>query len=133
MTAALIFHRITMTTWTVIYYSRGRDCYHHSRASNHRPLGLLYLYPWISYHISVQLNGCNVLRIHIGEPVSMLEHALQAAHCAQLARSSDEEVLGTLLHDIGHMIGMDSIASGDESQYKQMDDCGIMDHEEIGA
>ena len=70
---------------------------------------------------------------YIGEPVSMLEHALQAAHCAQQAGSSEEEVLGALLHDIGHMIGMDSIASGDVSQYKQMDDCGIMDHEEIGA
>ena len=49
------------------------------------------------------------------------------------AGSSDKEVLGALLHDIGHMIGMDSIASRDISQYKQMDGFGIMDHEEIGA
>lgn len=70
---------------------------------------------------------------YIGEPVSMLEHALQAANCAQLAHSSDEEILGALLHDIGHIIGMKSIASTKESQYKQMDGCGIMDHENIGA
>ena len=70
---------------------------------------------------------------YIGEPVSMLEHALQAAHCAQLAKSPEEEVLGALLHDIGHMIGMEAMSSGNETQYKQMDGCGVMNHENIGA
>lgn len=70
---------------------------------------------------------------YIGEPVSMLQHALQAAYCAQLAKSPEEEVLGALLHDVGHMIGMEAMSSGNETQYKQMDGCGVMDHENIGA
>lgn len=70
---------------------------------------------------------------YIGESVSMLEHALQAANCAQLAKSSEEEILAALFHDIGHLIGMEAISGGDRTQYKQMNGCGIMNHENIGA
>jgi 2-aminoethylphosphonate dioxygenase len=39
---------------------------------------------------------------YAGEPVSQLEHALQAAHHAALAGGSEVQVLAALLHDVGH-------------------------------
>jgi phosphonate degradation associated HDIG domain protein len=39
-----------------------------------------------------------------GEPVTHLEHALQAAHLAEQADASDELVTACLLHDIGHLL-----------------------------
>lgn len=39
-----------------------------------------------------------------GEPVSHLEHALQAAHLAEQAGSDDAIVTACLLHDVGHVI-----------------------------
>jgi phosphonate degradation associated HDIG domain protein len=42
---------------------------------------------------------------YVGEPVSVLEHGLQAAHFAREARAADELVLAALLHDIGHVLG----------------------------
>jgi phosphonate degradation associated HDIG domain protein len=42
---------------------------------------------------------------YVGEPVSVLEHGLQAAHFARAAGAADELVLATLLHDIGHVLG----------------------------
>lgn len=42
---------------------------------------------------------------YIGEPVSQLEHSLQAAHLAQESGIADRDtVLGALLHDIGRFI-----------------------------
>ena len=38
------------------------------------------------------------------EAVSQLEHALQCAHLAELAGESDEVVIASLLHDVGHML-----------------------------
>jgi len=43
-------------------------------------------------------------RDYIGEPVSQLEHALQAAHCATEAGADEEVVLAALLHDVGHLV-----------------------------
>jgi predicted HD phosphohydrolase len=41
---------------------------------------------------------------YIGEPVSQLSHALQAAHyAAQLPNSNNQLVIAALLHDIGHI------------------------------
>ncbi|WP_439814275.1 HD domain-containing protein [Zavarzinia sp. CC-PAN008] len=39
---------------------------------------------------------------YLGEPVSMAEHMLQAAHRAELEGGDDELVAAALLHDIGH-------------------------------
>ena len=39
-----------------------------------------------------------------GEPVSHLEHALQAAHLAEQSDATDEVVTACLLHDIGHLL-----------------------------
>jgi len=41
---------------------------------------------------------------YVGEPVSQLEHALQAAHYAEQASAGDELVAAALLHDIGHLL-----------------------------
>jgi phosphonate degradation associated HDIG domain protein len=41
---------------------------------------------------------------YFGEPVSMTEHGLQAAHFAQLAGAPEALVVAALLHDVGHLI-----------------------------
>lgn len=59
---------------------------------------------------------------YIGEPVSQLAHALQAA---ARARSADDEALAlaALLHDIGHLA---------DPSAPQMAELGAVDHEAIG-
>jgi phosphonate degradation associated HDIG domain protein len=45
---------------------------------------------------------------YFGEPVSILEHSLQAAHSAEVAGAGPAQVSAALLHDIGHMLhGLD--------------------------
>jgi phosphonate degradation associated HDIG domain protein len=41
---------------------------------------------------------------YFGENVSMIEHALQAAHFAQAASASPALIVAALLHDIGHLV-----------------------------
>ncbi len=41
---------------------------------------------------------------YFGEPVSMTEHALQAAHFARAEQAPAELVVAALLHDIGHLL-----------------------------
>ncbi len=41
---------------------------------------------------------------YVGEPVSQLEHALQAAYHAEQAGAADALVVAALLHDVGHLI-----------------------------
>ena len=41
---------------------------------------------------------------YFGEPVSQLEHALQAAWFATQANSTPSLVAAALLHDIGHLL-----------------------------
>lgn len=60
---------------------------------------------------------------YIGEPVSQLEHAVQAAQLAQRVNAPDEVVIAALFHDIGHML------EGAET----MGDYGNADHEALGA
>jgi len=43
-------------------------------------------------------------RMYAGEPVTQLQHALQSADLAERAGASDELVLATFLHDLGHLI-----------------------------
>jgi phosphonate degradation associated HDIG domain protein len=50
---------------------------------------------------------------YFGEPVSVLEHSLQAAHSAELAGAGDAAIAAALLHDIGHMLhGLDEGIAG---------------------
>jgi phosphonate degradation associated HDIG domain protein len=45
---------------------------------------------------------------YFGEPVSILEHSLQAAHFAEQAAADPAGISAALLHDIGHMLhGLD--------------------------
>jgi predicted HD phosphohydrolase len=62
---------------------------------------------------------------YIGEPVSQLEHALQCAYFAEEAGYSEEVVLASLFHDIGHFAS--------ETEQATMADLGIVYHEWIGA
>lgn len=41
---------------------------------------------------------------YLGEPVSQLEHALQAAHFARQDQAPDHLIVAALLHDIGHLV-----------------------------
>ena len=65
---------------------------------------------------------------YIGEAVSSLEHALQAAQCAREAAQPDAVIAGALLHDVGHMLGLI-----EPDMYERMGDCGVVAHEGIGA
>ncbi len=45
---------------------------------------------------------------YFGEPVSVLEHSLQAAHYAEVAGAAPALISAALLHDVGHMLhGLD--------------------------
>jgi 2-amino-1-hydroxyethylphosphonate dioxygenase (glycine-forming) len=56
---------------------------------------------------------------YFGEPVTQLEHALQAAHCAVTAQADDELVVAALLHDIGHLLGSGNVHA----------EIGVIDHD----
>jgi len=64
-------------------------------------------------------------RGYIGEPVSQLEHALQAAALAARGQATGAEVLAALFHDVGHLVAPPGAA--------EMDGLGIVEHEHIGA
>ncbi len=61
---------------------------------------------------------------YIAEPVSQLEHALQAAQLAEAAGAPAAEVLAALLHDVGHLC---------DPGAERMEGVGVMHHEEVGA
>ena len=60
----------------------------------------------------------------LGEPITQLQHALQAAECARRDRPEDTEMMtAALLHDIGHLV---------ESPHT-MDTYGNLNHEMLGS
>jgi [1-hydroxy-2-(trimethylamino)ethyl]phosphonate dioxygenase len=61
---------------------------------------------------------------YFGERVSMTEHALQAAHFAQLAQAPEALVVAALLHDIGHLL---------EAVPDAIEDWGHDSHHELGG
>ena len=63
---------------------------------------------------------------YVGEDINQMAHGLQAANLAREAGAADETVIASLLHDVGHMYGL-------EHTEERMDDCGVMDHEKLGA
>lgn len=60
---------------------------------------------------------------YYGEPVTQLEHALQAAQLARDAGAEEQVVLAALLHDIGHLLDTGRI-------HEQL---GVIDHDRAGA
>ena len=62
---------------------------------------------------------------YIGERVSQLEHALQAAELARAAGAPANEILAALLHDLGHLCA--------DEHAPRMDELGVLLHEDIGA
>jgi 2-amino-1-hydroxyethylphosphonate dioxygenase (glycine-forming) len=63
---------------------------------------------------------------YIGEPVSQLEHASQAAQLAENEGYDEEVILAALLHDIGHLCAH-------THHYERMEGFGVKSHEQIGA
>lgn len=61
---------------------------------------------------------------YIGEPVSQLDHALQAAQLAVNAGASESMILAALLHDVGHNC---------DPNAEPMPGLGIARHEQVGA
>jgi gamma-butyrobetaine dioxygenase len=58
---------------------------------------------------------------YLGEPVSQIEHALQAAWLAVQQGAADALVAAALLHDIGHLLGPedDPVERGVDSVHEQ--------------
>jgi len=63
---------------------------------------------------------------YIGEPVSQIEHMVQAAQLAEKGGYSEEVVLAAFFHDIGHICQMDG-------QVEKMGLFGAKSHEDIGS
>lgn len=63
---------------------------------------------------------------YIGEPVSQVEHMVQAARLAETEGYDDEVILAAFFHDIGHLCEFIMPTT-------QMDGAGVADHEKIGA
>ena len=62
---------------------------------------------------------------YLGEPVTIAEHMLQCAHCAEVDCESDALIAAALLHDIGHFTNEFPSDAADHG----VDTC----HEEAGA
>lgn len=63
---------------------------------------------------------------YIGEPMSQVEHMLQAAVLAEKEGYEEEVILAAFFHDIGHLVEYIQPA-------EKMESVGVMDHEKLGA
>lgn len=70
---------------------------------------------------------------YLGEPVTIGQHMLQAAHFAAADEHSDDVVVAALLHDIGHFTGEFIGRSGGADDVFSMDDDVDRLHEQSGA
>jgi len=61
---------------------------------------------------------------YLGEPVSMAEHMLQGAYFAHQAGESNEIIVATLLHDIGHFTGEFGMFSMEDTEDRWHEDAG---------
>lgn len=66
-------------------------------------------------------------REYLGEPVSVAEHMLQTAALAEAAGGSDELVVASLLHDIGHLLEPDSAEALDAGEDRYHENLGCAD------
>jgi putative nucleotidyltransferase with HDIG domain len=68
---------------------------------------------------------------YIGEPVSQIQHMIQAAMLAEDAEYSHKKIMAALLHDIGHLVDdTEQMVELYDSHKKSL---GVKDHEKIGA
>ncbi|MEX0676409.1 MAG: phosphonate degradation HD-domain oxygenase [Pirellulales bacterium] len=68
---------------------------------------------------------------YVGEQVSQLEHALQAAYHAEQAGSDDALVVAALLHDIGHLLHKlpeDAADRGIDTRHEQIGQAWLARH-----
>jgi phosphonate degradation associated HDIG domain protein len=68
---------------------------------------------------------------YFGEPVTVLEHCLQAAFFAQRESSEDTLVIAALLHDIGHLLhqaGEDAAAAGLDTHHEELAERTLSSH-----
>ena len=75
----------------------------------------------------------------IGEPISQLEHCLQAAHLAKANNADEETIIAALLHDIGQFLPADEVKSiaHEVQNMNSSDDASVggvgrVGHERIG-
>jgi predicted HD phosphohydrolase len=76
---------------------------------------------------------------YIGEPISQLEHSLQAAHLAKSNHADEEAIIAALLHDIGQFLPAQEVKSiaHEVQSMRSLDDSsdggvGRVGHELIG-
>ena len=77
---------------------------------------------------------------YIGENVTQLSHAIQAAMLAEERKFGNDMIVACLLHDIGHLVGIENkeeemkddtpLWGGERSLIKSL---GIKNHEVVGA
>jgi [1-hydroxy-2-(trimethylamino)ethyl]phosphonate dioxygenase len=68
---------------------------------------------------------------YFGEPVTVLEHSLEAAFFAQQASSSSEQIAAALLHDVGHLLhheGEDIAEQGRDTRHEELADTILAAH-----
>jgi phosphonate degradation associated HDIG domain protein len=68
---------------------------------------------------------------YFGEPVTVLEHCLQAAYYAQKAESSKELIAAALLHDVGHLLhheGEDVAEKGQDTRHEELGEALLAAH-----
>lgn len=64
---------------------------------------------------------------YIGESITQTDHALQSGYHAIRSSQDDTVIIASLLHDIGHLVGL-------KYNYEMMNNClGIYKHESIGG
>lgn len=64
---------------------------------------------------------------YIGEDITQLEHAMQAALLAEKENCGSDVVLAAFLHDIGHLLAFEN------KNLDLMGDLGVLKHENVGA
>ena len=76
--------------------------------------------------------------LYVGEQISQLEHALQCGKCAADSGADDAVIIGALLHDVGHMLGLaamlpNAAVAPSSEDVARMGEFGVVDHERLGA
>ncbi|HEX4320385.1 MAG TPA: HD domain-containing protein [Acidobacteriaceae bacterium] len=68
---------------------------------------------------------------YFGEPVTVLEHCLQAAYFAQQTANSDALIAAALLHDVGHLLHRESedvAEQGLDTRHEELADRMLAQH-----